>query len=185
MNPQSPYAIAKLAAYQANKLYRNSYGLFTCSGILFNHESERRGEEFVTRKITRWLGRYRSGKSVPTLKLGNLHSKRDWGYSADYTKIMTKIIEHNEPDDFVIGTGNTITVQQFLTDAFICAGLKKDSIEFLVEVDESLKRPSEVPFLCASSLKAKKSFDIDLKDSYANMVCKMVEHDMELGKRET
>lgn len=184
LNPQSPYAIAKVAAYHTNRLYRDAYGLFTCSGILFNHESERRGEEFVTRKITRWLGRYLVNNTIPKLQLGNLHSKRDWGYAGDYTKVMKLIIEHDKPDDFAVGTGISRSVLEFLTDAFIAAGLDPELTNELVVVNEDLKRPAEVPVLRASPLKANKTFNINYSGSYHTMIKKMVENDIDLARNE-
>lgn len=178
MNPQSPYAIAKLMAYHTNRLYRDSYNLFTCSGILFNHESERRGEEFVTRKITKWIGQYKRDSSTPKLQLGNLYSKRDWGYAGDYTKAMTLIIEHDQPGDYVVGTGVTRTVYEFLSDAFDISGIGKDRIGELVIVNEDLKRPAEVPVLRAGPTKFNNTFNYSLADSYTKMVNKMVEYDL-------
>ena len=184
MNPQSPYGIAKLAAYQANKLYRQSYNLFTCSGILFNHESQRRPDRFVTRKITRWLGKYLMDHKIPKLKLGNLAASRDWGYAGDYTRVMKIMMQNPVPDDYVVGTGTTHTVYDFLCDTFALVGIEQEEINRLVESTDDLKRPSEVPYLCASPLKAQNLFNLDLSNSYTYMVEQMVEHDCALAQKE-
>lgn len=171
MNPQSPYAIAKLAAYHLTKLYRQSYGIHACNGILFNHEAPRRGDNFVTKKITNWLKGYmfwinktdtpmiavnngliynsmyyETSLPYPCLKLGNLDSSRDWSHAKDMVRAMKLIVENDKPDDFVVGSGETHTIRDFLDVAFGHYGL--DWTKFVV-IDESLKRPSEVPYLRA------------------------------------
>jgi GDPmannose 4,6-dehydratase len=143
--PQSPYAIAKLAAHHLVRNYRDSYGIFACCGILFNHESERRGENFVTRKITKWIGEFlATGKdpSFPKLRLGNIYSVRDWGYAKDYVKAMWQMMQCNKPDDYVVATSHSFTVRDFLVGAFDHAGLG-DYGDY-VEIDKNFYRPSEV-----------------------------------------
>jgi GDPmannose 4,6-dehydratase len=125
--PQSPYAIAKLAAHSAVSLYRRSYNLFACGGILFNHESERRGERFVTRKISRYVADLywatQTGRSIPKLKLGNLAARRDWGHAEDYVEAMWMMLQQDEPMDFVIATGETYSVEDYLKEAFKCINI--------------------------------------------------------------
>ncbi len=157
--PNSPYAIAKLAAHNAVRVYREAYGLHASCGILFNHESPRRGEEFVTKKIIKFVKKLQNLKVTgwpwfegEKLKLGNLSSQRDWGYAPDYVEGMWIILQQDNADDYVLATGETHTVQEFLEEAF---GIIKEDWHKFVEIDESLKRPSEVPFLRGDATKAK------------------------------
>lgn len=151
LQPASPYACAKVFAHNIIRNYRESYGLFACSGILFNHESPRRGETFVTRKITLAAARIKLGLQ-DKLYLGNLQAKRDWGFAGDYVKAMWAMLQQDEPDDFVIATGKSHTVQQFLEEVFERAGL---DIDKYVEIDQRLMRPHEVPYLLGDPTKAK------------------------------
>ena len=180
-NPQSPYAIAKLAAHSAVSLYRRSYDLFACGGILFNHESERRGERFVTRKISRYVADLywatQTGRSIPRLKLGNLSAQRDWGHAEDYVEAMWMMLQHDYADDFVISTGNTYSVEDYLKEAFKCI----DIVEYMdhVEIDESLMRPSEVPYLRGISKKAERRLGWKPKMGFENLVSRMVQYDIQ------
>ena len=149
--PASPYACAKVFAHNLIRNYRESYGLHVSSGILFNHESPRRGETFVTRKITLAAARIKLGLQ-DKLYLGNLTAHRDWGYAGDYVEMMWLMLQQDTPDDYVISTGETHTVEQFLYQVFAAAGL--DPKEY-VEIDERLFRPHEVPYLLGDSTKAK------------------------------
>lgn len=178
--PQSPYAIAKLAAHHLVRNYRNSYGIFACSGILFNHESERRGENFVTRKITKWIGGFvASGKdpNYPKLHLGNLDASRDWGYAKDYVKAMWKMMGAKTPDDYVIATNFTYTIREFLDEAFNFIGIQ-DWSSFVV-VDPKFYRPSEVEYLRGDYTKAANTLEWYPETSFRELVEIMVEHDME------
>jgi GDPmannose 4,6-dehydratase len=150
-HPRSPYAVAKVAAYWATVNYREAYGMFAVNGILFNHESPRRGETFVTRKITRAVARIRAGLQ-DKLFLGNLDAKRDWGYAPDYTDAMWRMLQAGEPEDFVIATGSTHSVREFLELAFEHAGL---DWEPHVEIDPRYFRPSEVDVLLGDATRAR------------------------------
>jgi|TARA_Y100000817_G_scaffold313958_1_gene311334 GDPmannose 4,6-dehydratase len=180
-NPQSPYAIAKLAGHSAVSLYRRSYDLFACGGILFNHESERRGERFVTRKISRYVADLywatQTGRSIPRLKLGNLSAQRDWGHAEDYVEAMWMMLQHDYADDFVISTGNTYSVEDYLKEAFKCINI----VEYMdhVEIDESLMRPSEVPYLRGISKKAERRLGWKPKMGFENLVSRMVQYDIQ------
>mgnify|MGYP003135947752 CR=1 FL=1 len=164
LQPASPYACAKVFAHNIIRNYRESYGLFACSGILFNHESPRRGETFVTRKITLAAARIKLGLQ-DKLYLGNLHAKRDWGFAGDYVKAMWLMLQQDEPGDFVIATGESYTVQQFLEEVFERAGL---DIDKYVEIDQRLMRPHEVPYLLGDPTKAKAALgwktEVDFKE---------------------
>lgn len=151
MLPQSPYGISKLAAFNLTKLYRNAYGIFAANGILFNHESPRRGYNFVTKKIVQELSKIIVGEQKE-ICLGNLDAKRDWGFSGEYVQAMWRILQHETPDDFVISTGETNTVRDFVNEAFSLVGL--DYKDFLVTSDK-FKRPAEVPALLGDSTKAR------------------------------
>ena len=153
-HPRSPYACAKVYAYWTTVNYREAYGMFACNGILFNHESPRRGETFVTRKITRAIAHIEAGLQEK-LFLGNLDSSRDWGYAPEYVEAMWMMLQQDEPDDFVIATGETHTVREFLDEAFAYAGLDPKKY---VETDPRYFRPSEVDYLIGDSSKAKKKF---------------------------
>jgi GDPmannose 4,6-dehydratase len=174
-NPQSPYAIAKQAAHQMTGLYRDGYGMFTCCGILFNHESPRRGETFVTRKITRAVARIATGKQ-DKLYLGNLDAKRDWGFAGDYVEAMWLMLQQDKPDDYVIATGETHTVREFLDVAFGVVGIdwKKH-----VEIDPRYYRPLEVDLLLGDATKAKKKLGWQPKVTFEALAKMMVESDLE------
>lgn len=178
--PRSPYGCAKVYAHYITQNYRESYGIFACSGILFNHESERRGENFVTRKITRAVGRIKAG-TQKDLKLGNTSAMRDWGYAPEYVEAMWRMLQHENPEDFVIGTGVQHSVQEFVDEAFFAAGL--DPNEFL-RIDEKFMRPSEVDTLTGDYSKAKNLLGWEPKIDFKMLVKKMVDHDVELAKRE-
>lgn len=177
--PRSPYGVAKVYGHWITVNYRESYNLFAVSGILFNHESPRRGLEFVTRKISHAVARIKL-KKQEKLKLGNLKSKRDWGWAPDYVEAMWMMLQQDAPHDFVIGTGQTHSPQEFAQLAFSCVGLNwKD----YVEIDKSLIRPAEVDYLRADSSKAKKILGWKPKVSFEKLVEKMVEADLDLEKK--
>lgn len=196
-HPRSPYSVAKLYAFWIMKNYRESYGMFTANGILFNHESERRGENFVTRKITMAAARIAAGRQKK-LYLGNLDAKRDWGYAPDYVECMWLILQQPEPDDYVIATGEYHSVREFATMAFARAGidlrwegkgLDEKGIdtrtgEVLVEVDPKFFRPAEVEELLGNPEKACRELGWNpRKTSFEELVNKMVDYDIEqLGK---
>ena len=191
-HPYSPYAVAKQYGFWITKEYREAYDMFCCSGILFNHESERRGETFVTRKITLAAARIAQGKQ-DKLYLGNLNSLRDWGYAKDYVECMWLILQNKKPDDFVIATGVQHTVREFATLAFHYAGIELDWIgeginerginrvdgKVLVEVSPDFYRPTDVVNLLGDPSKAKKELGWNpVKTSFEELVCIMVKHDM-------
>lgn len=178
--PRSPYAVAKVAAYWYAVNYREAYGLFVANGILFNHESERRGETFVTRKITRAAGRIKLGLQKK-LYLGNLEAKRDWGYAPDYVEAMWLMLQQDEPDDYVIATGEAHSVREFLEKAFSILGL--DPYEYL-EIDPRYYRPTEVDYLLGDATKARHKLGWYPKVSFEELVRRMVYHDLELARRE-
>jgi len=171
--PASPYGVAKVAAHQLCINYRNSYGLFISCGILYNHESEKRGELFVTRKISKACARIKLGLQNK-LYLGNLDAKRDWGYSPEFCEGMIKIVEHSQPDDFVLATGETHTVKEYLEETFKLADL--DPYKYL-EIDPRLNRPEEVPLLLGDYSKAKKVLGWEPKTKFKELVELMYEHD--------
>lgn len=176
--PQSPYAIAKLAGHHLVRNYRDSYHIFACSGILFNHESERRGENFVTRKITKWLGEFiANGKTISDnkLRLGNLDACRDWGHSQDYIMAMWLMLQHSEPDDFVIATGITHSIKDFLNAAFSIYNL---NWEDHVVIDPQFYRPSEVEFLLGIPDKAKEKLGWTPEIPFIDLVERMVAYDV-------
>jgi len=179
-HPRSPYAIAKTYAFFAAQNYREAYGMFVCNGILFNHESERRGETFVTRKITRAIGRIKHGLQRE-LFLGNLEAKRDWGHAEDYVEAMWIMLQQDQADDFVIGTGETHSVREFLDLAFARAGLDPDEH---LRIDPKYFRPSEVDVLRADPSKAKAQLGWQAKTSFHELVARMVDHDLELAAHE-
>ena len=207
--PQSPYAIAKLAAHHLVRNYRDSYGIFACSGILFNHESERRGEKFVTRKITKWIGEFvtwmqenkgfidlSSQKdnillkdedtlhggigdvrhSFPKLRLGNLDARRDWGHAQDYVDAMWLMLQQENPDDYVVATGKTYSVREFLDIAFKHIQIR--DWEDYVVIDPEFYRPAEVDYLLGVPTKAKKSLGWSPEISFKKLVKRMVESDI-------
>jgi GDPmannose 4,6-dehydratase len=173
--PASPYACAKVFAHNICRNYRESYGMHISSGILFNHESPRRGETFVTRKITRAAARIKCGLQK-TLYLGNLDAKRDWGFAGDYVEAMWLMLQQKTPDDYVIATGETYTVRQFLEEVFDYAGL---DIEKHVEIDERLFRPHEVPLLLGDPSKAKEKLSWKPKVQFKELARMMYESDLE------
>jgi GDPmannose 4,6-dehydratase len=178
--PRSPYACAKLMAHWATVNYRESYGLHASCGILFNHESPRRGETFVTRKITRAVGRIKMGLQDKVF-LGNLDSKRDWGFAGDYVKMMWMMLQQETPDDYVVATGRTITVREFAEMAFAHAGIDfKKHVHF----DPRYLRPAEVDLLLGDPTKAAKKLGWKPETSVETLAAMMVDHDLELAKRE-
>ncbi len=179
-NPQSPYACAKVYAFYQTVNYRRSYDLFASNGILFNHESPRRGETFVTRKITRAATRIKLGMQKK-LYLGNIDAKRDWGYAKDYVEAMWLMLQHSEPDDFVIATGRTATIREFLDLVFNYLGLKWEDY---VEIDPRYFRPAEVDLLLGDGSKAKSKLGWTPKTDLAELARLMVESDLELAKKE-
>ncbi|MEW6447677.1 MAG: GDP-mannose 4,6-dehydratase [Bacillota bacterium] len=178
--PRSPYACAKVYAYWQVVNYREAYGLFACNGILFNHESPRRGETFVTRKITRAATRIKLGLQ-DKLYLGNLDAKRDWGYAGDYVEAMWLMLQQDEPDDYVVATGESRSVRDFLGEAFGLLGL--DWREY-VEIDPRYFRPTEVEFLLGDAAKARQKLGWQPRVSFKELVKMMVDHDMELARQE-
>jgi GDPmannose 4,6-dehydratase len=179
-HPRSPYACAKVYSYYQTVNYREAYGMFACNGILFNHESPRRGETFVTRKITRAATRIREGLQ-DKLFLGNLDAKRDWGYAKDYVEAMWLMLQQDEPDDFVIATGETHSVQEFLELTFKEVGL---SWQEYVEIDPRYLRPSEVDLLLGDASKTKQQLGWQPKTSFNELVRIMVESDWAIAKSE-
>ncbi len=179
--PRSPYAVSKVAAHWYAVNYREAYGLFISNGILFNHESPRRGETFVTRKITRALARIRLGLQ-DKLFLGNLESRRDWGYAADYVRAMWLMLQHSTPGDFVVATGETFSVRQFLDLAAEYCDL--DWKKF-VEVDERYFRPTEVDVLLGDSSRARAQLGWAPEVNFQGLVKMMIEHDLELARQES
>ncbi len=179
-HPRSPYACAKVYAHWQTRNYREAYGMFAANGILFNHESPRRGENFVTRKITRSATRIKVGLQ-DKLALGNLDAKRDWGFAGDYVEAMWLILQHPEPDDFVIATGESHSVQEFLELAFQRLGLDwRKHVEF----DPRLMRPAEVDILQGDATKARTLLAWRPKVGFKELVAMMVDADLELAHRE-
>ena len=191
-HPRSPYGVAKLYGYWITKHYREAYGMYAVNGILFNHESERRGETFVTRKITLAVANIVKGKQEK-LYLGNLNAKRDWGYAKDYVECMWLMLQQDQPEDFVIATGETRTVREFVEAAFACAGISirwegEDVLEkgidtktgkVLVEVSAEFFRPAEVDLLLGDPTKAREVLGWNpRKTSFEELVRRMVEHDL-------
>lgn len=179
-NPQSPYACAKVYAYYQTINYRRSYDLYACNGILFNHESPRRGETFVTRKITRAATRIKLGLQKK-LYLGNIDAKRDWGYAKDYVEAMWLMLQQPEPDDFVIATGETKTIREFLSMVFGQLDLKWEDF---VEIDPRYFRPAEVDLLLGDATKSKSKLGWTAKTNLSELARIMVEHDLELARLE-
>jgi GDPmannose 4,6-dehydratase len=178
--PRSPYAASKVAAHWYALNYREAYGMHISNGILFNHESPRRGETFVTRKITRALARIALGLQRK-LFLGNLEARRDWGYAADYVEAMWLMLQQQEPDDYVIATGESHSVREFLDAAAMVAGI---DWKRYVEFDRRYSRPTEVDHLLGDSGKARSRLGWAPKVPFHDLVRMMVEHDMELAKQE-
>ncbi|MDP3962610.1 MAG: GDP-mannose 4,6-dehydratase [bacterium] len=196
-NPQSPYGISKVFAFNMTKVYRTGYGLFAANGILFNHESPRRGLNFVTRKITLGIARIKLGLQ-DILRLGNLDAKRDWGYSKDYVEAIWRILQHDVPEDFVIATGETHTVREFVNEvaknlgmdlAWKGRGLKEKAVDkktgkVVIEIDPAYFRPNEVDLLLGDSGKARKILNWKPKVAFSELAKIMAEHDLEQAKIE-
>ena len=191
--PRSPYGVAKLYAHWITKNYREAYGMFACSGILFNHESPRRGETFVTRKITKTLAEIRNGKRIIPLELGNLDAKRDWGHAKDYVEAMWLMLQQEEPEDFVIATGQQHTVREFVDAAFeymgysiewVGEGLKEVAKDYgtgevLVTINPEFYRPAEVDSLVGDCTKAKEKLGWKHNYSFTQLVEEMCKYDLE------
>lgn len=195
--PRSPYGVAKLYGHWITKNYRESYDMYACSGILFNHESERRGKEFVTRKITDAVARIKLGVQE-CLELGNMDSKRDWGHSKDYVKAMWLMLQQDTPDDYVIATNETRTVREFVETAFAHVGINiewqgtdvnevgidKDTKKTVVKINPKFFRPAEVDILLGDPAKAEKNLKWEREISFADLVTRMVDNDMSLVEKE-
>jgi len=179
-HPRSPYAAAKVYAYYLVKNYREAYRLFGCNGILFNHESPRRGETFVTRKITRAATRIKVGLQEKVF-LGNLLAKRDWGFAGDYVEAMWLMLQQDEPDDYVVATGETHSVQEFTERVFQKLGLDWKAH---VEIDPRYYRPTEVDVLLGDATKARKKLGWSPKVGFEELIDRMVESDLELAQKE-
>ncbi len=193
--PQNPYAIAKTYAHQMVKAYRDTHGMYCCAGILFNHESERRGEEFVTRKITGGIAKIMNGK-LPFLVLGNIDSKRDWGYAKDYVRAMWLMLQQETPTDYVVASGQARTVREFVETAFRCVGItvqwcgsNADEIgldattgNVLVRINSCLFRPADDKILVGDFSRAKRELNWQSEVSFDEMVRCMVEHDLRGGR---
>jgi len=177
-NPRSPYACAKVFAHHTVRLYRDAYKMFACNGILFNHESPRRGDNFVTKKITKAVARIKLGKQKD-LMLGNLEAKRDWGYAPEYVEAMWRMLQQPEPDDYVISTGETHSVQEFVEEAFASVGLNWKNH---VKIDAQFYRPEEVDCLIGDYTKAKQKLGWQPKTTFKQLVKIMVEADLEEEK---
>ena len=191
--PRSPYGVAKLYSHWITKNYREAHKIFACSGILFNHESPRRGETFVTRKITKTLAEIRNGKRIVPLELGNLDAKRDWGHAKDYVEAMWLMLQQEEPDDFVIATGQQHTVREFVDAAFdymgytiewVGEGLKEVAKDYgtgevLVTINPEFYRPSEVESLVGDCTKAKETLGWKHNYSFTQLVEEMCKYDLE------
>lgn len=173
-HPRSPYAVAKVFSYWATVNYREGYNMFACNGILFNHESPRRGETFVTRKITRALAHIKFGLQEK-LYLGNLDAKRDWGYAPEFVEAMWMILQQDKPDDYVIATGETHSVKEFCEEAFAHVGLDWKKY---VEIDEAYYRPAEVDLLIGDASKAKRILGWEPKTRFKDLVKLMVDADL-------
>lgn len=176
--PHSPYGCAKLYAHEMARVYRDSYGMFIACGILFNHEGPRRGEHFVTRKITKAVCEIMMGNRTAPIELGNLNARRDWGFAGDYVEAMWLMLQQDEPEDFVIGTGSTHSVKQFLDVAFLAAGLK-GSWEKLVTINPKYVRPVDINELRADPSKAQEKLGWSPKTTFHELVKIMVDADAE------
>jgi GDPmannose 4,6-dehydratase len=195
--PRSPYGVAKLYGHWITKNYRESYGLYACSGILFNHESERRGLEFVTRKISNAVARIRLGVQ-DCVELGNMDSKRDWGHSRDYVRAMWLMLQQETPDDYVIATNETRTVREFVETAFAAAGIEvvwegtgidevgkdKATGKVIVKVNKKFFRPAEVDVLLGNPAKAEEKLGWQREVSFAQLVEGMVKNDLAIVEKE-
>ena len=200
MIPKSPYGVSKLYSYWITKVYRQAYGFYTCNGILFNHESPRRGETFVTRKITMFFAKKFLGQK-DILYLGNLNAKRDWGHAKDYTEMQWKILQQSKPDDYVIATGKTTSVRDFINEC--CKYLKfkikwigkgasekgylinNGKKELIIKVDKKYYRPLEIDYLRGNPRKAFKKLNYKLKHSLKDLVKDMLDSDIKLFKKKT
>ena len=180
LHPRSPYGSAKVFGHHTTVNYRESYGLYACSGILFNHESPRRGIEFVTRKVTNAVARIKLGLQ-DHVALGNLDAKRDWGFAGDYVRAMHLMLQQDEPDDFVVATGETHAVSEFVSLAFTAVGI--DDWESYVRIDQRFFRPAEVDLLVGDASKARSQLGWQPEVSFQDLVTMMVEHDLELEKQ--
>ena len=181
-HPRSPYGVAKVYGHYITLNYRESYDMFACNGILFNHESPRRGIEFVTRKIAHAAARISLGKQKK-LELGNIDSKRDWGYAVDYVEAMWLMLQQDKPDDYVIATGETHSVQEFIEIAFGAVGIK-DWKKYVTYNNPKHLRPAEVDYLIGDSSKAKKVLGWEPKTSFKQLVKIMVDADLEREKKQ-
>lgn len=175
--PRSPYGVAKLAAYWAVRNYREAYGLFASNGLLFNHESPRRGSDFVTRKITLGVSAIARGEA-DTISLGNIDARRDWGFAGDYVQAMDLMLDTDEPGDFVVATGVSISVRDFLRSAIRHAGLDDEAWEKYVDYDPRFMRPSEVPNLLGNPSKIKNVLGWEAKHDVDALIRMMVESDL-------
>ena len=173
-HPRSPYGISKVAGFELTRNYREAYGMYCCSGILFNHEGPRRGFEFVTRKISSGVARIKMGLAAE-VRLGNLDARRDWGHSADYVRAMHMMLQQPEPDDYVISTGETHSVREFCELAF--AEVQLDYRDY-VKVDKELYRPAEVDLLIGDSSKARRILGWEPKHTFRDLVAEMVQSDL-------
>ncbi|CAB4914597.1 unannotated protein [freshwater metagenome] len=180
-HPRSPYAVAKTFSHFTAQNYREAYGMHVSSGILFNHEGEYRGYEFVTRKITSNVARIKLGKQS-RFSLGDLEPKRDWGYAGDYVEAMWSMLQQDVPSDYVIATGQSHSVQEFLEATLECAGLKGEISDF-VDIDQKLIRPSEVPLLIGDSSKAKRAFGWSPTIDFNGLVELMVKNDLQIESK--
>ncbi len=200
MVPKSPYGVAKLFSYYTTKVYREAYGFYACNGILFNHESPRRGETFVTRKITMYFAKKVLG-SKDILYLGNLNAKRDWGHAKDYTEMQWKILQQKNPDDYVIATGKTTSVRDFVNECckylnlkiiWIGKGtdekaylIKNGKKELIIKIDKKYYRPLEIDYLKGDPRKAFKKLNYKLKHNLQDLVKDMLDSDIKLFKKKT
>jgi len=180
LNPRSPYALSKVASHYATKLYREAYNLYTCNGICFNHESERRGITFVTRKITRAASRIKY-KLQDKLILGNIDASRDWGYAKDYVEAMWLMLQQDTPNDYIIATGETQTIKEFLDKAFSYCNLNYK--DYLI-IDKSFYRPLEVNYLLGNYTKLKEELRWQPKTDFNTLVSIMMEHDLKAAYKE-
>ena len=178
-HPRSPYGVAKVFGHHLTVNYRESYGIFACSSICFNHESPRRGAEFVTRKVTQHVAKIKLGL-IDKLKMGNLDAQRDWGFAGDYIEAMWMMLQQPQADDFVIATGQTHSVQQLVEVAFGCAGLDWKKY---VEIDPKLVRPAEVDYLCGDATKARRVLGWKPVVSFQQLIEMMVEADLKAFKQ--
>ena len=179
-DPKSPYAASKVFAHDMTKIYRDSYNMYAVNGILFNHESPHRGETFVTRKITRAATRISLGMQEKLI-LGNLEASRDWGFAGDYVEGMWLMMNHNTPDDWILATGETHTVREFVQKAFLRVGLEWEDY---VETSEKYQRPNEVNYLLGDPSKAKFELGWETKTSFQDLIDIMIDSDLEIAKRE-